>query len=83
MTKTEANALLAAAIEHWAKLGSTSPTGLRESFLSRDGKIARADSGYVLTVEQRAVDVLLDTLPWTLSIVRLPWMAGPLMVDWA
>lgn len=81
--KNEANALLAAAIGHWARLGSTSPAGLREGFLARDGKIARADSGYVLTVEQRAVDVLLDTLPWTLSIVRLSWMARPLMVNWA
>jgi hypothetical protein len=81
--KAEANALLAAAIAHWGKLGSTSAAGLREGFLARDGKIARTSTGFVLTVEQRAIDVLLDHLPWTLSIVRLPWMARPLLVNWA
>jgi hypothetical protein len=29
------------------------------------------------------VDVLLDSLPWSVSVVRLPWMAAPLWVDWA
>jgi contractile injection system tape measure protein len=80
--KAEANELLAAAIRHWGKLGSTSPDGLREGFLARDGKIERMPDGWVLTVEQRSIDVLLDYLPWTLSIVRLPWMARPLQVNW-
>ena len=81
--KAESNALLAAAIGHWGRLGSASPDGLREGFLARDGKLVRTGTGFVLTVEQRAIDLLLDHLPWTLSIVRLPWMARPLMVNWA
>lgn len=81
--RDEAEALLLAAIGHWEKLKHTSPAGLRETFLERDGKLAPGERGWRLVIEQRPADVLLDYLPWGLSIVRLPWMAGPLGVDWA
>ena len=81
--KAEAQDLLASVIEHWSALKNTSPSGLREAFLQRDGRLADRPDGWKLTVEQRPVDVLLSSLPWGLSIVRLPWMAAPLWVDWA
>jgi hypothetical protein len=79
----EAETLLTAAIRHWDKLRNTSPAGLREAFLQREGKLVTRPEGPRLIVEQRPVDVLLDSLPWSLSVVRLPWMAAPLWVDWA
>ncbi len=81
--RDEAESLLSAAIGHWTKLGNTSPAGLREAFLQREGKLAPDEQGWRLAVEQRAVDVLLGHLPWGLSIVRLPWVKTPLWVDWA
>ena len=27
-------------------------------------------------------DMLLDGLPWALTMVALPWMPAPLMIDW-
>lgn len=81
--RDEAETLLEAVIEHWAKLKNTSPAALRETFFQREGKLAQRDDRWHLVVEQRTVDLLLDYLPWTLSIVRLPWMASPLWVDWA
>ena len=35
-----------------------------------------------LTVEPRAFDMLLDQRPWSISIVKLPWMPLPLYVTW-
>jgi len=81
--KEEAQTLLLAVIGHWAKLKNTSPDGFRQEFLRREGKIERLETGFNLVVEQRAVDVLLSFLPWSYSIIRLPWMEGPLRVDWA
>jgi contractile injection system tape measure protein len=80
--KDEAEHLLAAVIGHWAKLKATSPHGLRDAFLRRDGKLQRTPDAWVLTVEQRGIDILLDHLPWALSVVKLPWMARPLRVEW-
>ncbi len=79
----EAEKLLASAIAHWSALKSTKPDGLREGFLQRTGKLeTRADGSHKLTVERLAQDVLLEQLPWSISMVRLPWMEQFLFVEW-
>jgi hypothetical protein len=81
--KQECERLLAAVINHWKKLGRTSPNGLREGFLQREGSLIRQADSWKLTVEQRSIDVLIDFIPWGISVVRLPWIAEPIWVDWA
>jgi hypothetical protein len=78
----EADRLLTAVIGHWAKLGRTSPEGLREAFLRRPGLVQRKGDGWLLRVERRGTDVLLDSLPWTIGLVRTPFMTSLLAVDW-
>lgn len=81
--KNEAVALLEAVIRHWEALRSTSPDGLRGSFLIRPGKLSMKDDGdWLLQVESNAFDILLDDLPWGLSIIKLPWMQQMLWVEW-
>ncbi len=80
--KEEANNLLEAVIEHWGVLGSTSPDGLREGFLMREGKLEKEQTGWKLFVEQKTLDILLDRLPWNLSLIKLPWMKDMLKVEW-
>lgn len=74
--------LLVAMIRHWKRLGSTSPAGLRETFLSRPGQLERGESHWRLRVEARAFDMLLDDVPWAFKTVRLPWMPEVLHVEW-
>jgi len=84
--REEGTELLKAAIDHWPALKNTSPMGLREGFLQREGKLERAtDGSWALTIEQKAQDVLLDQLPygWGLGAVQLPWMPKRLMVSWS
>lgn len=78
----ESNELLLSAIQQWSILKSTSPDGLRESFLQRKGKLFRKNETAVLQVESGLIDMLLDHLPWNLSIVKLPWMHDILKVEW-
>jgi len=79
----EAEHLLQTVINYWEVLKSTSPDGLREGFLQREGKLTRSDeSRWKLQVEQQAIDILLSRLPWGVSMVRLPWMDGLLIVEW-
>lgn len=80
--KKEAIQLLQAAIDHWGVLGNSSPDGLREGFLMREGKLENGPTGWKLQVEQKAQDILLDKLPWNLSLLKLPWMKEILKVDW-
>jgi len=74
--------VLHAVTQNWSKLRNTSIGGLRDSFLVREGRLLRKDDAWSLTVEARAYDVLLDTLPWRLSTIRLPWMQDVLYVSW-
>jgi hypothetical protein len=78
----EADRLLVAVIGHWSRLGRTSPDGLREAFLRRPGLVERKGEGWQLKVERRGTDVLLDSLPWTIGLVRTPFMTSLLKVDW-
>ena len=76
--------LLQGVIANWGKLGNTSIDGLRASFLIREGRLLRvASSGsWSLTVSAKGYDLLLDSLPWRISMVRLPWMQTLLNTKW-
>jgi Contractile injection system tape measure protein len=79
----EATALLEAVIGHWDVLKNTSIDGLRGTFLLRAGKITRRDDGdWRLQVESKAFDILMDQLPWGISMIKLPWMPRMLWVEW-
>ncbi|HVG92573.1 MAG TPA: contractile injection system tape measure protein [Alphaproteobacteria bacterium] len=76
--------LLNSVIRTWDKIRNTSIDGLRQSFLVREGQLLRRDSddSWMLTVSTRSYDMLLDSLPWRLSLIRQPWMQTALHVKW-
>ena len=79
----EACQMLDAAITHWDALRNTTRDGLRGNFLVRPGKLSQKDDGdWLLQVESRAFDILLDQLPWGISMIKLPWMKNMLWVEW-
>lgn len=80
--KEEANELLLSVIEYWNILKNTSVGGLRDSFLLREGKLSLNDKGWLLQVEQRSYDMLLQNLPWNISIIKLPWMRSIMKTEW-
>jgi len=79
---TEATDMLTAIIQQWSKLQNTSVAGLREGFLQRGGKLLLQNERPLVQVEAGAIDILLDYLPWNLSVIRLPWMDGIVRVEW-
>lgn len=78
----EADHLLEEVIRQWEVLKSTTVGGLRDGFLKRPGKLSRRHGHWRLQVENNAIDVLLDQLPWNLNVIKLPWMKELLMVEW-
>jgi len=79
----EADELLGAVIANWSILKNTSVEGLRNTFLHREGALELRNSEWSLRIQRTGVDVLLDHLPWTISLIQLPWMPHPLRTDWA
>lgn len=78
----EADDLAKAAIVQWAILKNTSITGLREGFLQRSGKVFLKNNTIYFQIEKNTIDILLDSLPWNLSIMRLPWLKELINVEW-
>lgn len=67
-----ADNLLESAKLHWDKIRHTSLQGIRESFFNRKGVLKRVEDElrYLLEVEQKAYDVLLDSIPWSYNYIR-------------
>lgn len=80
--ENEAKDLLVEMIEHWKALKNTSVQGLRSNFFWRTGYLKPSSEGWQIKVESKAQDVLLAHLPWSIGIIKLPWMKKPLYVDW-
>jgi hypothetical protein len=74
--------LLNTAISRWSAIGNTSIEGLRVGFLQRAGKLEWTEESLSLTVESKSYDMLLDKIPWNISMIKLPWMEKPMHVKW-
>lgn len=81
--RSEVAALLDAVLGHWQALRGTSVEGLRTGFLQRRGLLEARDGAWWLRVEPESFDLLLGLLPWSLGLVRLPWMTQPLITEWS
>jgi hypothetical protein len=74
--------MMRAVIAQWSILKSTSPDGLRQGFLQRGGKLQTKNEQLYIEIEKNTIDVLLDHLPWNLSLIRLPWSGQIIRVEW-
>ena len=80
--KEETEALLRAVCDYWKPLSKSSTLALCGSFIHRAGAIERFQDTWTIRVEGRTIDILMDDLPWEISIIYLPWLETPLAVEW-
>lgn len=80
--QSECEVVLSAVIENWSALGNTSTAGLRQAFLQRTGVLRSHREGWLLQVEHQTHDILLNYLPWSIRVIKLPWMAQVLHTEW-
>src|SRR3569832_1472278 len=80
--RTVVRSLLAAMVQQWKAVGSTSPAGLREAFIRREGRLLLKGDAWNLLVQPGPYDMLVDTIPWGFSMVKYAWMERMLHVQW-
>ncbi len=78
----EAVRMIVTVISEWSILKNTSIDGLREGFLRRPGKFYIQHDDYYLHIEKQGIDVLLSHLPWSLGVIKLPWLNALIRVIW-
>lgn len=76
------DSLVDAIITNWPIMKNTKRESFRKSFLERKGYLSKIDGNWLLQVEKRAFDMLIDTLPWGFSMIKLPWMKDMMQVEW-
>ena len=85
LTDTEVQtveSMIAGVKSNWDKLKGTSVKGFQKSFIERPGKLEQREDKWVLYVEKRSYDILLDSLPWSYRRIRLPWLKKRMDVVW-
>ncbi len=78
----EIDGCLEAVIANWKALKNTSVQGFRESFLRRNAILSEQETAWALQVEKKDYDLLLNTIPWNFSLIKLPWMKKMIQVEW-
>ena len=77
------NDMLSSVIANWPTLKNTGIGSFRNTFIKRNGILKPvAEGNWFIKIERTAFDVLLDTLPWPISVHRYSWMTKLLTVEW-
>jgi hypothetical protein len=74
--------LIGAATQQWEKMKNTSVEGFRASFLQRDGVLWQTDGAWYLKVKSRSYDIILQTLPWSMGMIKPSWTDKILYTEW-
>lgn len=81
-TDDQIDIILRSVVEHWDKLKKTSPDGLRNTFIIREGTLHMKNGFYFLHVQEQTVDILLAYVPWDYTTIKFDWMKEILFVEW-
>lgn len=77
-----ANQMLEGVKANWPKMYNTSIPGFQHSFIERTGRIEKQKDKWVVSVDERSYDILLDSLPWSYTMIRFPWLSKHINVLW-
>ena len=74
--------LLNSVLQNWNMMKNSTIDNLQGAFIIRDGLLRETEDKWKLHVEKKAFDVVMGDLPWTISVIKLPWMAKRIEVEW-
>ena len=69
--------------EHWKVIQNTSYEGLIKSFIERKGIIKRTEDGFLLQIEKITIDILMESLPFGIQLIKFPWNEYIIHTEWA
>ena len=78
----EINELIRSVIHYWSALKDTSVEGFKYNFLNRTAVLTNSEYQWHLLIKRESIDVLLETLPWSIAVIKHPWMQKAIMVEW-
>lgn len=80
--KEQCREMLQSVIQYWEALKNSSPEALQETFLQREAKLSFDNEVIEMWVENKAFDILLQRLPWSIAMVKTVWMEKMIQCNW-
>lgn len=81
--KDEVQNLLKAVLNNWTIMQRSSIHALQTTFLQKQGRLSKIGSDWEMLVERdSAVEILIDKLPWGISMIKLPWNEYTIHTQW-
>ena len=82
MEKKEAQDMFDAVKQYWKSISKTSIEGIQTSFIHRHGIITYEKPYWLIRVEGSTLDILMDDLPWEMSMLIFPWIDKNILIEW-
>lgn len=80
--KTECKELITNIIEYWPSIRGTSIKGVQETFIRREGIIQPDKENWIIRIENKTVDILMQDIPWSYTVSSLPWNKYLIYTEW-
>lgn len=80
--KQDCEILLNAVVKNWKAINNTSIEGFRQSFLERNGVVKKVGNDWIVHVEKKGYDILLEDMPWSFRLLKFPWNEYFVHVQW-
>lgn len=77
-----ANRLLTATQNRWPDIKDSSARSFQLGFIIRAGYLEQQAENWLLTVENKPIDLLLDSVSWKFRQIHLPWLKKGIQVSW-
>lgn len=82
-----AKSLIASVKQMWEVMRHVSDEGFRQSFFQRNATLSKGEesdshTSWIVQVEERAYDVLLDRLPWSYKLIKFSWIDYMIQIKW-
>lgn len=79
--KDEVESLMSSILQYWNPFKSSSFESTRQAFIKREGTVEMDETGHIVRVSGSSLDILMDDIPWEISIIYLPW-TSPFTIEW-
>lgn len=81
--KLETEELLRSVLTHWTIMSRSSVQTLQTTFLKKNGRLKFTGNEWNLVIERDSVvEILIDRLPWPISLIKLPWSTHAMFTTW-
>lgn len=79
--ETEVRRLLGAVLAANPRVAKTGIDSFRANFMLREGVLKRQADHWLMQMEYKTHDILLQAFPWSWSAIKFPWTREPLLVQ--